>query len=93
VHKLVLWFFLRVLFGLFIGVCWVVVVVVPNKVLVHGCGNASDLVANSSVFHVFKISQTFLVNQTNIIKLRNKQKITSKGIKKSAIPNGEATIK
>ena len=48
---------------------------------------------NSFVFHVFKISKTVLVNQPNIIKLRNKQKITSKGIKKSAIPNGEATIK
>jgi len=48
---------------------------------------------NSSVFHVFKISQKVLANQTNITKLRNKQKITSKGIKKSAIPNGEATIK
>ena len=49
--------------------------------------------ANSFVFHAFKISKTVLANQTNIIKLRIKQKITSKGIKKSAIPNGEATIK
>jgi hypothetical protein len=49
--------------------------------------------ANSFVFHAFKISKTVFANHTNITKLRNKQKTTSKGIKKSAIPNGEATIK
>jgi hypothetical protein len=45
------------------------------------------------VFYAFKISQTVLAYQINMVELRIKQKITSKGKKKSAIPNGEATIK